>query len=283
MRLYFSKQCRLFDVDKLECRSSWHGILTGQALTLLTSTNNLTSLATLINSNDLNLLETRGALQTTHHLGKNDELIEGKLAIEDSGRGLASVDQTALQVLNKGHGLLHLTELANLCAELLVVEGEVQRVERIADQVNVLLLPVGELLGNEDDKLLGLAGVEGNVLALGELLGEVTLGAHDVACGTTDVVLSGGQLGRGLWHRRELGEVNRLGLKGVRSRLSIKWGKETDLIEDLEPDVLSPVRSNGCQHQSLQLNVAHNGITVHTHASSSGSLTVAVTGASEVI
>lgn len=222
MRLYFSKKCRLFDIDKLEGRGSRHGILAGQTLTLLTSANNLTSLATLINSNDLNLLETGGALQTTHHLGKNGELIEGKLAIEDSGGGLASVDQTALQVLNEGHGLLHLTELADLCVELLVVEGEAQRVEGIADQVNVLLLPIGVLLGNKDGKLLGLARVEGNGLALGKLLGEVGLRAHDVACGTTDVVLSGGQLGRGLWHDRELGVVNRLGLNGVRSRFGMR-------------------------------------------------------------
>ena len=201
--IVFSKICRLFDIDKLECRGSRHGILAGQTLTLLTSANNLASLATLINGDDLNLLEAGGA-------------------IEDSGGGLASVDQTALQVLNEGHGLLHLTELADLCVELLVVEGEVQCVEGVADQVNVLLLPVGVLLGNKDGKLLGLAGVEGNGLALGELLGEVGLRAHDVACGTTDVVLSGGQLGRGLWHDRELGVVNRLGLNGVRLRLSMK-------------------------------------------------------------
>lgn len=222
MRLYFSKKCRLFDIDKLEGRGSRHGILAGQTLTLLTSANNLTCLATLINSNDLNLLETGGALQTTHHFGKNGELIERKLAIEDSGGGLASVDQTPLQVLNEGHGLLHLTELADLCVELLVVEGEAQRVEGIADQVNVLLLPIGVLLGNKDGKLLGLARVEGNGLALGKLLGEVGLRAHDVACGTTDIVLSGGQLGRGLWHDRELGVVNRLGLNGVRSRFGMR-------------------------------------------------------------
>ena len=224
MRLYFSKKCPLLDVDKLERRGSRHGILARQTLTLLTSANNLTSLATLINSDDLNLLEAGGALQTAHHLRQNSELIEGKLAIEDSGGGLASIDQTALQVLNEGHGLLHLTELADLCVELLVVEGEVQGVEGLAHQINVLLLPVGVLLGNEDGKLLGLAGVEGNGLALGELLGEVGLGTHDVACSTTDVVLSGGQLGRGLWHGRELGEVNRLGLNGIRSLLSMKWG-----------------------------------------------------------
>ena len=63
----------------------------------------------------------------------------------------------------------------------------------------------------------------------------------------------------------------------------IQKEKGTDLLENLEPHVLSPVRSNGCQHQSLQLDVAQDDIAVHANASSTGSFTVSVTSSSEVI
>jgi hypothetical protein len=57
----------------------------------------------------------------------------------------------------------------------------------------------------------------------------------------------------------------------------------TNLLENLEPDVLGPVRSNRGQHEGLQLNVPQDGVLVHSDASGVGSLTVAVTGAGEVV
>lgn len=57
----------------------------------------------------------------------------------------------------------------------------------------------------------------------------------------------------------------------------------TDLLENLEPDVLGPVRSNGREHESLQLDVAQDHVLVHADAGGSGHLTVAVTGAGEVV
>jgi hypothetical protein len=57
----------------------------------------------------------------------------------------------------------------------------------------------------------------------------------------------------------------------------------TNLLENLKPDVLRPVRSDRGQHESLQLNVAQDGVLVHSHASGVGSFTVAVTGAGEVV
>lgn len=57
---------------------------------------------------------------------------------------------------------------------------------------------------------------------------------------------------------------------------------ETDLLQDLEPNVLSPVRSNGSKHESLELDVAHQNIAVHANAGGSSGLTVGITSAGEV-
>jgi hypothetical protein len=57
----------------------------------------------------------------------------------------------------------------------------------------------------------------------------------------------------------------------------------TNLLENFKPDVLRPVRSDRGQHESLQLNVAQDGVLVHSHTSGVGSFTVAVAGAGEVV
>lgn len=60
-------------------------------------------------------------------------------------------------------------------------------------------------------------------------------------------------------------------------------GRASDLLKNLEPHILSPVRGDGCQHQSLKLDVAQDSIAVHAKTGSGGSLTVGVTSSSEVI
>lgn len=57
---------------------------------------------------------------------------------------------------------------------------------------------------------------------------------------------------------------------------------DTDLLQNLEPDVLGPVRSNGGKHKSLELDVAHQNIAVHANAGGSSSLTVGITSAGEI-
>lgn len=63
----------------------------------------------------------------------------------------------------------------------------------------------------------------------------------------------------------------------------ITQGLKTNLIENLAPDILGPVRSNWGEHKSLKLNVAKDNITMHTHACGSYRLTVGITCAREVI
>lgn len=166
----------LLNVGERESRLSRDGVLSRKTLLLLTSTNNLTSLATLLNGNNLNLLVASRALQATNKLRKNIELVEGKLAVEDSIRGLTALNQATLKTLDEGHSLLHLTELADLAVKFLIVDGDVERIEGIANKIDVLLLPDRVLLSGIDGNLLGLTGVESNVLALGQTLGEVGLG-----------------------------------------------------------------------------------------------------------
>lgn len=60
-------------------------------------------------------------------------------------------------------------------------------------------------------------------------------------------------------------------------------GVGTNLLQNLEPDVLGPVRSNDGHHQSLQLDVAEDDVTVHADAGSGGGFTVEVTGADQVV
>lgn len=143
---------------------------------------------------------------------QNRELVEGKLALEDGIRGLTTLDETTLKTLDEGHGLLHLTKLADLAVKLLIVDGDVERIEGIADKVDVLLLPDGVLLSGVDSNLLGLAGVEGNVLALGQTLGEVGLSGENGRGGTADVGLGSGESGGRLGNGGELGEVDGFGL-----------------------------------------------------------------------
>lgn len=60
-------------------------------------------------------------------------------------------------------------------------------------------------------------------------------------------------------------------------------GVGTNLLQNLEPDVLGPVRSNDGHHQCLQLDVAEDDVTVHADAGSGGGFTVEVTGADQVV
>ena len=46
--------------------------------------------------------------------------------------------------------------------------------------------------------------------------------------------------------------------------------------------MLGPVRSDGSKHESLELNVAQQNITVHANAGGSSGLTVGITSAGEV-
>lgn len=41
--------------------------------------------------------------------------------------------------------------------------------------------------------------------------------------------------------------------------------KITNLLQDLKPNIFSPVRSNDSQHEGLQLDVAQDHITVHSN------------------
>lgn len=165
----------LLHVDKAKRRLTRNGILSLQALSLLTGADNLTGLATLINSNNLNLLRARRLLQVHGHLLQHLELIKRQFAVKDSLRSLLGRDQTLLEILNEGHSLLHFTKLAYLGIKVFVVDRDAYGVEGFADEVNVLFLPRGELLGCEDRDLFGLAWVEVCALALGELADEVGL------------------------------------------------------------------------------------------------------------
>lgn len=46
--------------------------------------------------------------------------------------------------------------------------------------------------------------------------------------------------------------------------------------------MLGPVRSDGSKHESLELDVAHQNIAVHTNTGGSSGLTVGITSAGEV-
>jgi len=58
---------------------------------------------------------------------------------------------------------------------------------------------------------------------------------------------------------------------------------DTDLLENLEPHVLSPVGCDGGEHEGLQLDVAQHNVPVHTNTGGGRHLTVAVPGTSEVV
>lgn len=203
---------RLLNVGKSKGRVSRDGVLSLQTLSLLAGTQHVTGLTTLVDSDDLELLAARRTLQTTPHLLEGSELVKGQFPSEHGVRGLLALDQTLLQALDERHGLLHLTQLADLGVQLLVVEGEAEGVEGLADQVDVLLLPLGVLLRGEDGDLLGLARVEGAGLTLGQLLGEVGLGGGDAGGGVADVARCGQQLRGRLGDLGEAGEVDGLGL-----------------------------------------------------------------------
>lgn len=217
----YSDNPHLVNVGKGKGGLARHSVLGAQALPNLTSANdlavlananNLTRLAALVDSNQLNLLVTGSTLQTAYHLGENLLLIEGQLAVEDGLGRLAARDQAALQVLNKGHGLLHLATLADLGIKLLVVDGDGQTVEVLVHQINVLLLPGREFLGVEDSQLLRLPRVEVRGLALGQALGELALGGQNAGGGAADIVLGSSELQLRLGNCGELGKVNGVGL-----------------------------------------------------------------------
>lgn len=170
------------------------GVLGGETLLLFTGANDLTGLATLIDSDDLNHLAACGLLQVDEHLLEDGELIERQLPAEDGLWLLAALDKTSLQGLDERHSLLHLTHLAHLGVQLLVVDGEVETIEGLADQIDVLLLPRGVLLGSVDCELLGLTGVVASALALGSLLGELSLSRGDARGSGPDIGADGCQL-----------------------------------------------------------------------------------------
>jgi hypothetical protein len=58
--------------------------------------------------------------------------------------------------------------------------------------------------------------------------------------------------------------------------------RATNLLQNLEPDVFSPVRRNGSNHQSLELNIAQDHVTVHSDTSRNRRLTVDVTSIRQV-
>lgn len=205
----------LLNIGKVERRLTGNGILSLQSLPLLTSTHNLTSLTTLINSNNLQLLGASNALNSRNHLAEDSEFIERQLTVEDSLGDFLVDNETLLESLDEGHGLLHLAELADLGVQLLVVEGDADSVESFTHKVDVLLLPDGELLGRIDAELLGLAGVEGSLLALGELLHEVGLRGGDAGGGRAGVVKGCGQLEGELGDLGEAGVVDGRGLDWV--------------------------------------------------------------------
>lgn len=173
----------LLHVNEAKCRLTRNGILSLQALSLLTRADNLTGLATLINSNNLNLLRARRLLQVHGHLLQHLELIERQFSVKDGLGSLLGRDQTLLEILNEWHSLLHFTKLANLGVKVFVVDRDAYGVKSFADEVNVLFLPGGELLGCEDRDLLGLSWVEVCALALGKLADEVGLRREDVGGG----------------------------------------------------------------------------------------------------
>lgn len=169
-------------------------VLAGEALLLFTGANNLAGLATLINSDDLNLFAACCLLQVDEHLIEDGKLIERQLPAEDGLRLLTALDKTSLQGLDERHSLLHLTHLADLSVQLLVVDGQVETIEGLANQIDVLLLPRGVLLGGVDCELLGLTGIVASALALGSLLGELSLSRGDARGSGPDIGADGCQL-----------------------------------------------------------------------------------------
>lgn len=55
----------------------------------------------------------------------------------------------------------------------------------------------------------------------------------------------------------------------------------TYVLEEILPDVLSPVRSDGVDHQGLSLDPGKDQVLVHSDAA--GGLTVGVTGSLELV
>lgn len=58
---------------------------------------------------------------------------------------------------------------------------------------------------------------------------------------------------------------------------------DSDLVQDLKPDVLRPVRSDDGHEESLQLNVAEDHVPMHSQAGSRRGVTVLVTGARHIV
>lgn len=220
----------LLNVNKLERRLPRNRILRRNAFLLLPSPQHLSRLPTLINSNDLNLLGTSDPQQTTHHLREDGEFVKGQLAVKDCLGLLLTLHQTLLQALHEGHGLLHLAEFAYLGVQVFVVEGDGDGVEGLADKIDVLLLPCGELLSCVDCDLLGLAGVEAKSLALGELLGESCFGRSDVGGGGADVVGCSREFGGRLRDLREEGVVDGFRLFNTKKLVLIHDSRDKEIL-----------------------------------------------------
>lgn len=58
--------------------------------------------------------------------------------------------------------------------------------------------------------------------------------------------------------------------------------QRSNLVQNLEPDVFSPMRRNGRDHQSLEFNIAQDHVTVHSDTSRNCGLTVDVTSVGQV-
>lgn len=109
----------------------------------------LALLGALLGNDNGDLLEARRALEAGDHVQQNLLLVEGELALQDDRRVLPGL-QALLELHHEWHGFLHLAHLADLAVELLLVcDGVGGGVPVLAQQVDVLLLPGGELLGCE--------------------------------------------------------------------------------------------------------------------------------------
>lgn len=192
----------------------------GQSFNLLAGKSG-TCLRTLIDSNNLNSLGACELCKVSNHVLEDVQLIEAKLAVENGLRALLVGNQFPLQLLHEWHGLLHFTELASLCLQLLIIDGKANLVKQLTDKIDVLLLPGGVGCGGVDSNLLRLLGVVSASLTLANLLSETSLsGGYARRCGANvgngsreSIVL--------LRNVRERSLLNGLGLKRKVSFLSL--------------------------------------------------------------
>lgn len=134
----------------------------GQVLLLLAhgdtlgTTNNLSTLTTLLNDNHLhNSALLHGLLEVGHHVEEDLLLVEGELALEDCA-GLDAGLEGLLQLLDKRHGALGLS-LGDGLADGAHVKGHVGEI--LANGLDDAVLPRRVLEGEEDAELLGCLDV----------------------------------------------------------------------------------------------------------------------------